>query len=51
VFADGKYCFRVIASDGGANPRTAREATLISSPGLEVDNHADCRGGGHVHAE
>jgi hypothetical protein len=38
VFADGKYFFRVIASDREANPpSSAREATLISSP-VMVDN-------------
>jgi hypothetical protein len=38
VFADGKYFFRVIASDREANPpASAREATLISAP-VMVDN-------------
>jgi hypothetical protein len=38
VFADGKYFFRVVASDREANPpASAREATLISSP-MMVDN-------------
>jgi hypothetical protein len=38
VFADGKYFFRVIASDREANPpASAREATLISNP-VMVDN-------------
>lgn len=35
ALADGKYSFRVIASDGGANPPgTAREAELIGAPVL-----------------
>jgi len=38
VFADGKYFFRVVASDRETNPpASAREATLISSP-MMVDN-------------
>ena len=38
VFADGKYFFRVVASDREANPpASAREATLISAP-MMVDN-------------
>ena len=38
VFADGKYFFRVVASDREANPpASARETTLISSP-VMVDN-------------
>ncbi len=38
VFADGKYFFRVIASDREANPPAyARDATLVSSPVI-VDN-------------
>jgi hypothetical protein len=38
VLADGKYYFRVIASDREANPpASAREATLVSSPVL-IDN-------------
>jgi len=38
VFADGKYYFRVIASDKESNPpSSAREAQLISSP-VMIDN-------------
>ena len=38
VLADGKYFFRVIASDREANPpASAREATLVSSP-VMIDN-------------
>jgi hypothetical protein len=38
VLADGKYFFRVVASDREANPpASAREATLISSP-VMIDN-------------
>src|SRR5258707_187297 len=38
VFADGKYFFRVVASDRETNPpASAREATLISAP-MMVDN-------------
>jgi hypothetical protein len=38
VLADGKYFFRVIASDREANPPAyAREATLVSSP-VMIDN-------------
>ncbi|MEO8595993.1 MAG: hypothetical protein ABI759_21910 [Candidatus Solibacter sp.] len=38
VLADGKYFFRVIASDREANaPASAREATLISAP-VMIDN-------------
>lgn len=38
VFADGKYYFRVIASDKESNPAaSAREAQLISSP-VMIDN-------------
>ena len=38
VFADGKYYFRVVASDREANPpSTARTADLVSSPVL-IDN-------------
>jgi hypothetical protein len=38
VFADGKYFFRVIASDRESNPpSSAREATLISAP-VMIDN-------------
>lgn len=38
VFADGKYFFRVIASDKEANPpAAAREAQLVSAP-VMVDN-------------
>ena len=38
VFADGKYFFRVVASDRESNPpASAREATLISTP-VMVDN-------------
>jgi hypothetical protein len=38
VFADGKYYFRVVASDREANPpASARDATLISAP-VMVDN-------------
>jgi hypothetical protein len=38
VFADGKYFFRVVASDRESNPpSSARETTLISSPFM-VDN-------------
>ena len=38
VFADGKYYFRVIASDKEANPpSSAREAQLVSSP-VMIDN-------------
>jgi hypothetical protein len=38
VFADGRYFFKVVASDREANPpSTAREAQLISSPVL-IDN-------------
>ncbi len=38
LFADGKYYFRVVASDGEVNPpSSAREAQLISSPVL-IDN-------------
>jgi hypothetical protein len=33
VFADGRYYFRVVASDSPSNPATlAREAELVSSP-------------------
>jgi hypothetical protein len=38
VLADGKYFFRVIASDREANPpASAREATLVSAP-VMIDN-------------
>jgi hypothetical protein len=38
VLADGKYFFRVIASDREANPpASAREATLVSAP-VTIDN-------------
>jgi hypothetical protein len=38
VFADGKYYFRVIASDKESNPpSSAREAQLVSSP-VMIDN-------------
>jgi hypothetical protein len=38
VLADGKYFFRVVASDREANPpASAREATLISAP-VMIDN-------------
>ena len=38
VLADGKYFFRVVASDREANPPAyAREATLVSSP-VMIDN-------------
>jgi hypothetical protein len=38
VFADGKYFFRVIASDRSNNPvETAREADLVSAP-VMIDN-------------
>jgi hypothetical protein len=38
VLADGKYFFRVVASDREANPPpSAREATLISAP-VMIDN-------------
>jgi hypothetical protein len=38
VFADGKYFFRVVASDREANPpSTAREAQLVSAP-VMIDN-------------
>jgi len=38
VLADGKYFFRVIASDREANPpASAREATMISAP-VMIDN-------------
>ena len=38
IFADGKYFFRVLASDREANPpASARDATLVSSP-VMVDN-------------
>ncbi|MEO8371977.1 MAG: hypothetical protein ABI806_22525 [Candidatus Solibacter sp.] len=38
VLADGKYFFRVIASDREANaPSSAREATLVSAP-VMIDN-------------
>jgi hypothetical protein len=38
VFADGKYFFRVLASDREANPpASAREATLVSAP-VMIDN-------------
>ncbi|HWB86323.1 MAG TPA: hypothetical protein VG675_19430 [Bryobacteraceae bacterium] len=38
IFADGKYFFRVVASDREANPApTAREAELISAP-IMIDN-------------
>lgn len=58
VFADGKYFFRVIASDREANPpQYARDATLVSSPVI-VDNTppvvtigASRRGGATAHVE
>ncbi len=35
VLADGRYLFRVVASDRLANaPSTAREASLTSAPGI-----------------
>jgi len=38
IFADGKYFFRVVASDREANPPAyAREATMVSAP-VMVDN-------------
>lgn len=38
VFADGRYLFRVVASDSPSNPpEFARETTLVSSPVL-IDN-------------
>jgi hypothetical protein len=38
VLADGKYFFRVLASDRGSNPpQSAREAELVSAP-LMIDN-------------
>ena len=38
VLADGKYFFRVIASDREANPpASAREATMVSAP-VMIDN-------------
>jgi hypothetical protein len=38
VFADGKYFFKVVASDREANPpSTAREAQLVSAP-VMIDN-------------
>ena len=38
MLADGKYFFRVIASDREANPpASAREATLVSAP-VMIDN-------------
>ena len=58
ILADGKYYFRVIASDAEVNPRpTAREAELISAPVL-IDNTppvlttgAVRRNGGHADVE
>jgi hypothetical protein len=44
VFADGKYFFRVIASDREANPpSSAREATLISSPFMWITRRLQSR--------
>ncbi|MGP8248157.1 MAG: hypothetical protein ACLQVN_27045 [Bryobacteraceae bacterium] len=58
VLADGKYYFRVVASDREANPpATARESLLVSSPVL-IDNTppslavtAVSRNGGAAHIE
>jgi hypothetical protein len=58
VLADGKYYFRVVASDREANPPpTAREAELISAP-VMIDNtppavtvNAVTRTGGSAHVE
>jgi hypothetical protein len=58
VFADGKYLFRVVASDKPSNtPSTAREAEMISPPVLfdntppKVTVGAPRRDGGHVEVD
>ena len=58
VFADGRYYFRVVASDRPANPpNLARDAELVSSP-VMIDNtppvvtlSAARRNGNHVEAD
>ncbi len=58
ILADGKYFFRVVASDREANPpASAREADLVSSPIL-IDNTPPAvtvnnvrSGGGNAHVE
>ena len=58
ILADGKYFFRVVASDREANPpASAREAELVSAPIL-IDNtppvvtvNAVRSGGGNAHVE